>query len=71
MKSKKKAAGNDSSANLSATNVVQNNPEQRNQMISIAAYFRSEKRDFHSKDDLADWLESEGEIDRHLNSFSS
>lgn len=71
MKSKKIAAGNKTNADLSAINMVQNDPAQRNQMIAVSAYFRAEKRGFSPNGNLADWLESEGEIDRHLNSFSS
>ena len=71
MKIKKVAAVNESDANLSATNIVRADPSKRTEMIAIAAYFRSEKRGSSSKDELADWIESEGEIDRHLNSFSS
>lgn len=60
-----------SNANLSAINIVRCDPTQRMAMIEIAAYFRWEKRNKMEKDHLSDWLESESEIDRHLESFSS
>jgi hypothetical protein len=38
--------------------------EVRHQMISIAAYYRAERRAFRGGDPIADWLEAEAEIDR-------
>jgi len=71
MKKKLKSGFMDSNTNLSAVNVVRSDPAQRLAMIEIAAYFRWEKRNQKEKDHLSDWLESESEIDRHLESFSS
>ena len=71
MQSKKITPGNELRGNLHGANFVQLNPSQREQMIVIAAYFRVEKRGLNPNDDLADWFESEGEIDKQLNSLSS
>ena len=38
----------------------------REQMISVAAYFRAEGRGFAGDDTLADWLAAEAEIDALL-----
>jgi len=40
----------------------------RDEMISVAAYFRAEHRGFGGGDSLADWLAAEAEIDAMLNS---
>jgi len=42
--------------------------EDRLHMISEAAYFRAEHRDFHGGSQEKDWLESEVEIDKLLSS---
>lgn len=60
-----------SNINLSTTNVVPNDPAKRAEMISISAYFRAERLGFSTSDDMSNWLASEAEIDRHLNSFSN
>jgi hypothetical protein len=39
----------------------------REEMISVAAYFRSEHRGFEGGDSMADWLAAEAEIDAMLN----
>jgi len=39
---------------------------ERLHMISEAAYFRAEHRDFHGGSQEKDWLESEVEIDKLL-----
>jgi Protein of unknown function (DUF2934) len=39
----------------------------REEMISVAAYFRAEHRGFGEGDSLADWLAAEAEIDAVLN----
>ncbi len=39
----------------------------REEMISVAAYFRAEHRGFGEGDSLADWLAAEAEIDAMLN----
>jgi len=39
----------------------------REEMISVAAYFRAEHRGFGEGDPLADWLAAEAEIDAMLN----
>ncbi len=38
----------------------------REQMISVAAYFRAESRGFAGDDSIADWLAAEAEIDAML-----
>jgi Protein of unknown function (DUF2934) len=38
----------------------------REEMISVAAYFRAENRGFGGCDSLADWLAAEAEIDAML-----
>ena len=38
----------------------------REEMISVAAYFRAEHRGFGEGDSLADWLAAEAEIDAML-----
>jgi len=43
-------------------------PDRRHAMISDAAYFLSEKRDFCPGHELDDWLTAEREIDRQLSS---
>lgn len=40
--------------------------QPRDQMIAVAAYYRSERRGFNEGDPVADWLEAEAEIDRML-----
>jgi hypothetical protein len=39
----------------------------REEMISVAAYYRAEHRGFGGGDPLADWLAAEAEIDAMLN----
>lgn len=39
----------------------------REEMISVAAYYRAEHRGFGGGDALADWLAAEAEIDAMLN----
>lgn len=41
-------------------------PEERQRMISEAAYLRAAQRGFHGGDPLADWLAAEAEINRAL-----
>lgn len=45
--------------------------KNRFKLVSIAAYFRAERRSFFPPNDLEDWFEAEREIQRHLDSFSS
>ena len=71
MKLNKASIRNESNLDLQDTNTIQNDPSKRVQMIALSAYFRAEKRHFSPNDDLADWLASEQEVDRHLSSFSS
>jgi len=71
MKSKKVTPSNLPDASLQDANSVPIDPAQREQMISLSAFFRSEKRGFSQSDEVADWLASEQEVDRHLSSFSS
>jgi hypothetical protein len=39
------------------------NRDERNDMISKAAYFRAEHRGFEGGDEVRDWLEAEADID--------
>lgn len=41
-------------------------PEEFQQMVASAAYFRAEKRGFTAGHELEDWLEAETEIRRQL-----
>ena len=40
--------------------------EDRQHMISTAAYYRAERRGFNGGDEMQDWLEAEAEIDTIL-----
>lgn len=40
--------------------------EERRKMVAEAAYYRAQRRDFASGDELNDWLEAEKEIDQQL-----
>lgn len=71
MKSKKINGSKELSGNAQATIGLQNNPLQREQMIAVAAYYHAEKRGFAPNDEMADWFESEREIDSLLNVSSS
>ena len=42
------------------------NGEDRQHMISTAAYYRAERRGFNGGDEVQDWLEAEAEIDAIL-----
>ncbi len=44
----------------------QGNSKDREAMISMAAYYRAERRGFNGGDPLADWLEAEAEVDALL-----
>ena len=46
----------------------EDNQAVRIKMISEAAYFRAEKRNFEHGDAVQDWLEAESEIDQLINS---
>ena len=46
--------------------VVQMLPEERQRMVTLAAYFRAEKRGFERGHELEDWLQAEAEVDRRL-----
>ncbi len=41
--------------------------EDRKERISVAAYYKAEKRGFKNGDETQDWLEAEATIDRHHN----
>ena len=62
----KNGIGNNFKSNMN----LQIDPAKRIQMIAISAYFRAERRGFSPNLDLADWFESEQEVDRHLSAFS-
>lgn len=42
-------------------------PEQRQEMIAVAAYYRGEKRGFSNEGAIEDWVQAEMEVDRILN----
>ena len=46
--------------------LTQRSPEERWQVIAVAAYHRAEKRGFAPGDELQDWIEAEKEIDSRL-----
>lgn len=39
------------------------NGVDRHEMIAMAAYYRSQKRDFNNGDEIQDWLNAEAEVD--------
>lgn len=41
-------------------------PQERNEMVAVAAYFRSEQRGFVPGQELEDWLEAAAVIDQML-----
>ena len=41
-------------------------PEERHELIAVAAYRRAEHRGFAPGAELQDWLEAEAEIDKSL-----
>ena len=41
-------------------------PEQRRQLVQVAAYFIAERRGFGSGREVEDWLEAEAEVERML-----
>jgi hypothetical protein len=41
-------------------------PEERQQMIALAAYLRAERRGFTPGAEMSDWLEAEAEVDARL-----
>lgn len=41
-------------------------PDEREQMIEEAAYFRAQQRGFHGDERLRDWLEAEALVDDML-----
>lgn len=43
-----------------------NGEEDRQDMISTAAYYRAERRGFNGGDEVRDWLDAEAEIDAML-----
>jgi len=42
------------------------NPDERHQMIAVAAYYRAEQRGFTHGDPVQDWLEAETEVAMRL-----
>ncbi len=57
------AAGTPEASEHGATRLT---PEEREQLIAKAAYYRAENRGFLPGNELIDWLEAEAEIDRLL-----
>ena len=41
-------------------------PDERNRVIALAAYYRAEQRGFVDGDPLRDWLEAEAEVTMRL-----
>jgi hypothetical protein len=41
-------------------------PEEREQMVAVAAYYRALKRNFEPGRELEDWIEAEAEVDATL-----
>jgi hypothetical protein len=41
-------------------------PQEREQMVAVAAYYRALKRNFEPGHELEDWLEAEAEVDAAL-----
>ena len=41
-------------------------PEQRRQLVQVAAYFIAERRGFESGREIEDWFEAEAEVERML-----
>jgi hypothetical protein len=41
-------------------------PDERKEMISVAAYYRAQRRGFENGDPVSDWLAAESEIDQRL-----
>ncbi len=71
MKSKKATLAKEIDEAPNGAIINRDTPANREQMIAYAAYFRAERRGFTSGQDQADWLESEREVDSHINSFTS
>ena len=46
--------------------LIESSPEERWQVIAVAAYHKAEKRGFAPGDELQDWVEAEKEIDTLL-----
>jgi hypothetical protein len=47
---------------------VSASPDERHQMIALAAYYRAEQRGFANGDPLQDWLEAEAQVMMRLES---
>jgi hypothetical protein len=63
-----KPAGRSRSAGRAAMvpEVLTVNPEERHQMIAVAAYYRAERRGFANGDPMQDWIEAEAEVAMRL-----
>ena len=64
----KKAAPKKAKPKTTKTSVVSKTkksitPEERVEMIRIAAYYLAEKRGYQGNDELADWFRAEKEVD--------
>ena len=64
----KKSAKTESAKTAGETRSLEqsNNEEERQFMITKAAYYRAEYRDFVPDHELEDWLEAEKQIDEML-----
>jgi hypothetical protein len=60
--------GSGSARSVTPASIRQVSAEQRHAMIADAAYRRAERRGFTTGDAVADWLESEKEVDALLRS---
>jgi hypothetical protein len=47
----------------SDTSLIESSPEERWEVIAVAAYHKAEKRGFAQGNELQDWIEAEKEID--------
>ncbi len=53
-------------ASTADTPTAEPSPEERWQVIAVAAYHKAEKRGFAPGEELRDWIEAEKEIDSQL-----
>ncbi len=56
---------------VSKSSGVSVTPEQRNQLVAKAAYYRAERRGFAPGSELEDWLQAEAEVERTLRRSSA
>lgn len=59
---------NEESKSVSSTAIT---PEERHELIAVAAYYRAQIRSFAPGAELQDWLEAEVEVDSLLESSTA